>query len=213
MKHFILITVVFCAALASAQSLGDVARQQREAKKGGSGKVVTNDEIPPSEAGAGSAATSAATAAAAQTLKPLLTDLRSPDLKTRTKAFMYVWETSPRMGPESVQALLPAVTDGALDRDLNVRYMAISSLKNFGRASRPAVSALIKALDTFPGGTPELSGPQRYYADARWVAAETLGIIGPSAKDAVPALTKALKDPSSNVRQAAAAALKNIQAN
>ncbi len=212
MKSIILPILLLSAALAAAQSLGDVARQQREAKKSGAGKVVTNDEIPPSEAAAGSTGAAPAASAATEKLRPLINDLRSSDLKTRTKAFMYVWEVSGKMGPESVQALLPAITGGVLDRDLNIRYMAISSLKNFGRASRPAVPSLIKALDTFPGGAPELTGPQRYYADTRWVAAEALGIVGAGAKDAVPALTKALKDESPNVRQAAAAALKKIQA-
>ena len=155
---------------------------------------------------------SPAASAGAEGLKPLLNALRSPDLKTRTKAMMYVWESSPRMGPDTIEPMLPALTETVLDVDLNIRYMAILSLKNFGRASAPAVPALIKALDTFPGRTPPLQGPERYYADVRWVAADALGAIGPGAKAAVPALTQALKDASPDVREAAAAALKRIQA-
>jgi HEAT repeat protein len=48
-----------------------------------------------------------------------------------------------------------------------------------------------------------------------WVrksAAEALGRIGPAAKDAVPALNELLKDEFKEVRAAAQAALKKIQA-
>ena len=41
----------------------------------------------------------------------------------------------------------------------------------------------------------------------RWKAAEALGNIGPEAKGAVPALTKALQDESCIVRMRAASAL------
>ena len=43
------------------------------------------------------------------------------------------------------------------------------------------------------------------------MAAVTLGVLGPMAKDAVPALTKALKDSSRSVGQAAQYALERIK--
>lgn len=54
--------VLVCGTIASAQSLGDVARQQRQEKRPSSKKVVTNDEIPMVE-------TPAATPAAADAEK------------------------------------------------------------------------------------------------------------------------------------------------
>ena len=44
----------------------------------------------------------------------------------------------------------------------------------------------------------------------RKMAADVLGNAGPLAKEAIPALTEALKDPDVGVRQSAAAALKKI---
>lgn len=96
------------------------------------------------------------------------------------------------------------------DQDLNVRFSAGYALKAIGPAAQAAVPALVKALDTFPGGTPALVGPARYYADVRSIAAEALGAVGSTAKDAVPALKKALTHPDPLVRSAAADALKRI---
>ena len=48
-------------------------------------------------------------------------------------------------------------------------------------------------------------------ATIRWEAASTLAAIGPAAKDAVPALEKARKDPSPNVSQTAQFALECIR--
>ncbi|HJZ59055.1 MAG TPA: HEAT repeat domain-containing protein [Gemmataceae bacterium] len=47
-------------------------------------------------------------------------------------------------------------------------------------------------------------------AQTRKEAAKTIGLIGPAAKDAVPALVNALKDKDSDVRSSAALALKWI---
>lgn len=137
-------------------------------------------------------------------------DLASPDVRTRTTAAHELWNASMK-DPASVKPAVAALSRAVLDTDLNIRYMAMVTLKSVGPYAKPAVPSLIKALDTFPGGTPPLDGPQRYYADARWAAAETLGAIGSDAKDAIPALQKSLKDPSEDVRAAAAAALKQIQ--
>jgi HEAT repeat protein len=67
-------------------------------------------------------------------------------------------------------------------------------------------------VDTFPGGSPALVGPMRYYPDVRSVAAEALGAIGVNARGAVPALKKALNDPDATVRSAAAEAIKRVAA-
>ena len=47
--------------------------------------------------------------------------------------------------------------------------------------------------------------------ETRAMAARTLGILGPKASEAVPALKKALNDPDAKVRSEAANALKRIE--
>jgi len=137
----------------------------------------------------------------------LLKDLKDANPGTRAMAAM----TLGKMGPNA-KAAVPGLADAVVDRDLNVRYFAAEALKAVGPGAKAAVPALIKALNTFPGGSPALEGPQRYYADTRSVAAEALGAIGPGAREAVPALKKALNDPDPNVSAVAAEALKRIQA-
>jgi HEAT repeat protein len=136
----------------------------------------------------------------------LLNDLKSANAGTRARAAMALG----KMGP-SAKAAVPGLAEAVVDRDLNVRYYAAEALGAVGPEAKAAVPALIKALDTFPGGSPPLDGPQRYYADTRSVAAEALGAIGTGAREAVPALKKALNDPDPSVRSAAAEALKRIE--
>lgn len=136
----------------------------------------------------------------------LVKDLQDANSATRVEAAMALAE----MGPGANKAI-PALSVAVLDRNLNVRYYAINALKAIGPPAKAALPQLIKALDTFPGGSPPLEGPERYYADARAVAAEAIGAIGPDAKDAAPALKKALEDENGDVRSAAAEALKRIE--
>ena len=111
------------------------------------------------------------------------------------------------LGAEAESAL-PALIAAVKDKDLNVRYWALSSVKSMRASASSAVPALIAALSTHPSTEPGLEGPERYYADARSLAAEALGAIGPGAKAAAPRLEEvAAKDDSSEVRSAAAAAL------
>ena len=92
------------------------------------------------------------------------------------------------------QGRVPALAAALADRNLNVRYWSASALGGLGPDARPAVPALVGALKTFPGGSPELDGPARYYPDVRSVAAQALGAIGPLAKAAIPALKEATAD-------------------
>jgi HEAT repeat protein len=116
-----------------------------------------------------------------------------------------------RMGPGAEPAV-PSLARALADQNLNVRYWAASALKAVGPAAHAAVTDLVKTLDTFPGGSPALDGPVRYYADVRSGAAEALGAIGSRATGAVPALKKALNDPDPAVRGAVAEALQRITA-
>jgi hypothetical protein len=66
-------------------------------------------------------------------------------------------------------------------------------------------------MAVFPGGTPALEGPPRYYADVRAVAAEALGAMGREARDALEALRKARHDPDPAVGKSAEAAIQAIE--
>ena len=144
-------------------------------------------------------------AGAQPSVQALAASLGSPDSRERIKAAMALSEAGP-----SAKDALPALTKALADRNLNVRYFAGSALRGLGPAAASAVPALMAMLKTFPGAVPELEGPPRYFADTRSVAAEALGAIGPAAKAARPALAEALKDPSPDVREAAAEALKKV---
>jgi HEAT repeat protein len=137
----------------------------------------------------------------------LLAGLKSPNPGTRGMAAMDIGELGPR-----AKKAVPALAEALADRDLNVRYWAATALRQIGPDAKAAVPALIAALETFPGGTPPLEGPNRYYPDVRSVSAQALGAIGAGAEPAIPALEKALKDPDTSVQAAAAEALKRIRA-
>src|SRR4029077_15894562 len=125
----------------------------------------------------------AAVPARADRNERLIAALKSPELAQHAAELMAM-EGMKDAPPERVAPL----ADVVLDRNLNIRYDAASVLKGLGPKAAAAVPNLVQCLDTFPGGTPPLDGPMRYYADARSEAAEALGAIGPAAKEALPAL-------------------------
>jgi len=140
---------------------------------------------------------------------PVLTEMLGSDLsRVRSVAAQGLAEVA----AEAVSAVGPLGT-ALKDNNLNTRYYAASALKRMGAAAAPAVPALIGALDTHPSREPDLEGPPRYYKDARSVAAEALAAIGPAARAALPKLREvAEKDDEPEVRDAAAEALKRIEA-
>ncbi len=135
---------------------------------------------------------------------PVLVELlKSPHSAVRVTAAGGLAELGP-----GAEAALPGVILAIKDKNLNVRYYALSTARNLGPAAASAVPALIEALSTHPDREPGLEGPPRYYKDARWVAADALGRVGPAAKAAIPRLQElARKDESSEVRDAATKAL------
>ena len=139
-------------------------------------------------------------------LAQLRQDLKAPNPGLRAQAAMKLGALG-----RAAKAAVPDLAIAVLDRDLNVRYWAATALRAMGPDAKPAIPALVKALATFAGGSPALEGPPRYYADIRSVAAEALGAIGAEAKEAVPALRQAANDSSPDVKEAAAAALAQIE--
>jgi HEAT repeat protein len=160
-------------------------------------------------------------------LKPALKD---PERSVR-KGTAFIMR---RFGADGVPPLLEALKDP----DPGVNYAAAYALDDIGGPARAAIPALVdagtshadkkvrdmarKALmkmhgqgdfwenprDGVPGLIDLLDAPD---APTRYGAAVTLAVIGPLAQDAVPALTKMLKDHSSNVAQAAKFALERIK--
>lgn len=82
--------------------------------------------------------------------------------------------------------------------DPSMQSNAVSYLAQYGAKAAPAVPKLLKVLDS----------PDRYQ---RQQAARTLGAIGPAAKDALPALRAATRDPDRSLVQAATEAISQIE--
>ena len=137
------------------------------------------------------------------------------------------------IGPEA-KAAVPAITKALRDPDMNVRYAACHALGQIGPAAMPAKSELVGNLgsaDQFLAMAsawalarvhPECSETAAKSVPVliesmgepdvmtRLHAAQALGCLGALAKDAVPALEKALEDANETVRTAASEALKAI---
>lgn len=114
------------------------------------------------------------------------------------------------------------------DKSLYHRLLAVESLERMGPAAEDSVPALITALDDpgvfgrfavpnalaqiGPAAVPSLTKAVRENAGSRvrGGAATALGLIGPTAKEAVPALQEALHDVNDDIRLAAAQALERI---
>jgi HEAT repeat protein len=148
----------------------------------------------------------AGTPLAAQTLEQARAGLSNPDPRLRGQAAMALSE----MGTAAAAAV-PELTKTMADRNLNVRYWTGKALTAIGPQAAPAIPQLVATLGVYPGGPENLEGPTRYYADARLVAAQALGAIGPPAKGAVPALRKLLTDPDETVQVIAQEAIEKIE--
>jgi len=105
---------------------------------------------------------------------------------------------------------LPKLIEALASNSLNDRYFAAQEIAKLGPEAGSAIPALVRMLDTKEGMG--LEGPARYYADARSVAAQALGAIGPGARAAAEALHRLEKeDPSPQVMRAASEALAKIE--
>lgn len=98
--------------------------------------------------------------------------------------------------PISTEVLLVPLLEALADTDIETRQNVALTLANLGS---PAVAPLIETL-------------KDRNAVRRAGAAYALAQLGPTAKAAVPALVKALKDDDINVRRQAAYALQRITA-
>jgi HEAT repeat protein len=166
---------------------------------------------------------------AKQAVPALVEALADPEPETRNEVLFALGSIGP--GAESA---VPAVAKALGDPDMNVRYAACYALGSIGPAAKSAKAALQRNLaspDEFlamdsawalsridPGCTESapktvpllVKGLEQPDAMTRLHAVESLGRLGPLAKDAAAALKKALEDDNGDVREAAAEALKAI---
>jgi HEAT repeat protein len=120
--------------------------------------------------------------------------LEEPDLTAKYTAIAAIIE----LGPEAKEAtpiLIDTIREVRNNRDRKVLVACNDALLAIGKGIVPHMIALLKD-DTW---------------EMRRGAAWILGMVGPEAKDAVPALTEALKDPNPVVRQKAQESLRKIQ--
>src|SRR5262249_39590605 len=92
--------------------------------------------------------------------------------------------------------LIPALLDALKDNDADVRQSAASALASIGR---PAIDPLVDVLRD-----------KDQNKELRANAAYVLGQMGPHGQEALPALTKALKDDDKDVRRRVAFAIQRI---
>ena len=135
-----------------------------------------------------------------------------------------------RVGPAALGAL-PALLDALADADCYIRRHAASAIGNLGPGAAAARPALLRALGyedervrLLAAGALARLGPGAVAAlpvlleelqaemdgDRRAEAATYLASVGPEGRDAVPLLTRALRDFDARVRVESAGALWNI---
>jgi HEAT repeat protein len=98
------------------------------------------------------------------------------------------------IGPSTVPALAQALRDSRNERE----YWRRCALRALTEMKEEALASLL-----------DLSEDE--YLCVRLAAIRAVGLMGPQAKAAIPVLTRALKDPSHYVQNAAARALESIQ--
>lgn len=132
--------------------------------------------------------------AAKSAVPALLTQVTNPVFKERYLAVVVLGQ----IGPAAASAV-PALARALGDSDARVRDAAASALSKIGPSAAGATQALADTLRNDSN------------AGVRRLAAWALWHIGPAASAAVPSLKAALADPSPQVREEAASALKAIE--
>jgi HEAT repeat protein len=121
---------------------------------------------------------------------------------------------------------LPALTRGLSSSNAHERAVAAAAIARFGARARPAVPALVAALDTDDRAclgtlgkalavlepSALLAAVEHPRAEIRRGAIRAIGGLGPIGRVAAPALRRALADPDEQVQLAAREALEQIGA-
>jgi HEAT repeat protein len=153
-------------------------------------------------------------------LRAWIQDLKDPSRDARAVAAEVIGD----MGP-AARAALPALQEAMKDPDPNVRCFAMTAFNEVGRTEAELVvvrevlrsdddqrHCILLGLGRNPAAAPVLVEALKDHEPwIRSTAAQSLGSIGPEAKDAIPALTQALQDPDQTVVHFAGAALRLIR--
>jgi HEAT repeat protein len=131
-----------------------------------------------------------AAAARAMPVQELVKLLQHKDVALRTESA----KTLTARGPDAKEAVAPLAT-AMQDKFPAVRTAASQALAAIGKPAVPDLIRLLKSGDT----------------NVRSRSAWALGKIGPDAKEAIPALTQAAKDPEASVWTEAREAIIKIQ--
>jgi len=166
-----------------------------------------------------------------EAIAPLAGVLRDPEIPVRTNAVY----TFTRFGQQPSGGLLvtPALLVALKDPDAGVRKVAAAAFRSMEGPPRGAIAPLVEALrdpsaevraeaafglmgfysPSAREAVPALSAAFAQDPDrqVRINAARALGLMGPVARDVVPALRAGLRDPDTGVRDAAAEALQLIE--
>jgi HEAT repeat protein len=156
-------------------------------------------------------------------LEVLYNAVKDRDVRVRMQAGKWLWRRV-RDG----KVIVPLVRDGVTDRDVIAKLTAIETLGELGAESRvvPLLAQALEDRDVVvrlvaeealarggPEAVPQLvEALQAKSARARQGVARALGLIGPGAKAARPALEKLKGDADAGVRAAAEDALAAILA-
>jgi hypothetical protein len=134
--------------------------------------------------------------------KSLVADLTEALHSTNREERRWSVDTLAGLGPQPRATLVEELTTALKSPDRRESRWGIEELMKLEPEKKDNTPALVQAL------TRAVRSWQP--AERRW-AAETLATFGPAAKEAIPALQVAMYDRNEAVRQAAAAALKEIE--
>ena len=139
-----------------------------------------------------------------EALPALARGLRDRDVRLRKNVALALgalagtwWD--PSVAPMNIRPILGELTAALKDEDASVRAWSAQAIGQIGPDAAPAVLALIALLANSDEGS-------------RISACIALRGIGPAARNALPALRKALEDPSVDVRRFAKNAIEQIEA-
>lgn len=138
-------------------------------------------------------------------ISALLEAMTYDDVRFKAPA---TWKLIPLISEDAGQAraAIPILVANLRTEDAHFKQTTILALAAFGGEAHAAVPALVEQLGTQTTNTYEVTP-----FIIRMQAASALGRIGPSAREAIPALRRAIGDPHSAVRRAAEYALTRIE--
>ena len=146
--------------------------------------------------------------AAKNAVPALIGALKDTDEAVRDAAALSLGGIGPQSG-DSVDALNDALRDESenVRRSANEALQRVRNSKTVAAARQDAYWPSLRLVNVVHGLMKSLENENK---NVRWIAADTLGQLGPAAERAVPALISALRDTDEEVRISAAISLGEI---